>query len=138
MAATVLLLESEPSLRKVVAASLQQNGLRILQAEDAEAARQQLDEEEPDLFVLELDHPAGEHGSLIEAYRQRCGGGPVVLTTTERPEEAWRRRYRPEAVVYKPYDVRLLARRIRALIPGDGLAEEPPSGGTTDDPNDRR
>ncbi|MGA9531816.1 MAG: hypothetical protein WBR18_03790 [Anaerolineales bacterium] len=137
MTATVLLLESEPSLRKVVAASLKQTGLRIIEAEDAEDARSRLEEESPDLFVLELDHPAGEHGALIDAYRQRSDEGAVVLTTTERPKEGWRHRYRPEAIVYKPYDVRLLSRRIRRLIQGDKQMEGSTSGGATDDPNDR-
>lgn len=137
MTATVLLLESEPSLRKVVAASLQQTGLRIIEAEDADAARSRLAEESPDLFVLELGHPAGEHGALIEAYRQDSDDGAVVLTTTERPAEGWRHRYQPEAIVYKPYDVRLLSRRIRRLIQGDERTEDPTSEGATDDPNDR-
>jgi DNA-binding response OmpR family regulator len=133
----VLLLESEPSLRKVVAASLKQTGLRIIEAEDADSARMRLEEESPDLFVLELDHPAGEHGALIDAFRQQCDEGAVVLTTTERPREGWRHRYQPEAIVYKPYDVRLLSRRIRRLIQRDERTEDSASGGATDDPNDR-
>lgn len=116
MTATVLLLESDASLRKVVAASLQQRGLRIVEAADAGRARRKLHKEDPDLFVLELDHPGGQHGGLIDAYRRRNEGGAVLLTTTERPQDGWRERYQPEAVVYKPFDVRLLAKRVRRLI----------------------
>lgn len=123
MSATVLLLESEDSLRKVVAASLQQLGLRIVEATNAEDARRRLAEEEPDLFVLELDHPSGDNGELIEAYRQQSDDGPVLLTTTERPQDEWRERYQPEAVVYKPFDVRLLLERVRGLIRDETTAE---------------
>lgn len=116
MSATVLLFETETSLRKVVAASLKQLGLRIVEAEDAETARRKLEAEQPDLFVLELDHPSGENGSLIDAYRRQSDDGAVLLTTTERPSELWRQRYQPEAIVYKPFDVRYLCQRIDHLI----------------------
>ncbi len=116
MTATVLLLESEASLRKVVAASLRQLGLRIIQATDAQHARRLLKREEPALLVLELDHPAGKSGELIETFRQGTDEGVVLLTTTERPQDDWRRRYEPEVVVYKPFDVRMLAERVRRLI----------------------
>lgn len=123
MSATVLLLESEASLRKVVAASLQQLGLRIVEANDAEDARRRLAEEDPDLFVLELDHPSGDNGELIEVYRQQSDDGAVLLTTTERPQDEWRERYRPEAVVYKPFDVRLLLQRVSGLIHDGSTAD---------------
>lgn len=136
MSATVLLLETENSLRRVVAASLQQLGLRIIEAEDADAAREHLQDEAPDLFVLELDHPSGENGALIDAYREQSDEGAVVLTTTERPKDDWRQRYQPEAVVYKPFDVRYLSRRIRHLIhPNEPV--EFNNGGATNGPEDR-
>lgn len=122
MSATVLLYERETSLRKVVAASLRQMGLRIVEAGNAAAARRRMEAEQPDLFLLELDHPAGENGALIDAYRAMEGQGAVVLTTTRRPNNGWRQRYQPEAVIYKPYDVRYLCNRIRRLVAGDSSA----------------
>lgn len=137
MSTTVLLLETERSLRKVVAASLQQLGLRIIEAEDAEAARQHLQGGAPDLFVLELDHPSGDNGALIDAYRAQSDEGAVVLTTTERPKDDWRQRYQPEAVVYKPFDVRYLLRRVRRLIHHKDEPVESMNGGATHGPEDR-
>lgn len=138
MKPTVLIYETESSLRKVMAASLEQLGLATLQAADAEAAQRHMKRSAPDLFVLELDHPGGENGRLIDAYRRECGSGAVVLTTTERPGEMWRSRYRPEAVVYKPFDVRYLCSKVRGLI--DDTVQTKPSRvseGVMDDSNDR-
>ena len=135
MSATVLLLETESSLRRVVAASLQQLGLRIIEAEDADTARAHLQDKAPDLFVMELDHPSGDHGALIDAYREQSDNGAVVLTTTERPKDDWRQRYQPEAVVYKPFDVRYLSRRVRHLIKNEPV--EFNNGGATNGPEDR-
>lgn len=122
MSATVLLYERETRLRKVVAASLRQMGLRIIEAGNAAAARRQMETEQPDLLLLELDHPAGENGALIEAYREMEGEGAVVLTTTQRPNNGWRERYQPEAVIYKPYDIRFLCHRISRLVQDNSTA----------------
>lgn len=130
MSATVLLYERETSLRKVVAASLTQMGLRIVEAGSARAAWQKLESEQPDLFVLELDHPAGENGALIDAYREMDGEGAVVLTTTQRPNDGWRQRYQPEAVIYKPYDVRFLCNRISGLVPAESQSSSVQGDGT--------
>lgn len=133
----VLLLETEPSLRKVVAASLQQSGLEIIEVGDAEEARRQLEQAPPQVFVVELDHPEGENGKLIETYRQNIDDGAVVLTTTERPKDDWRQRYQPEAVVYKPFDIRVLAKSIRNLL-GANQSAPHTSEGETDGPSDQR
>jgi DNA-binding response OmpR family regulator len=116
MSATVLLFETETSLRKVMAASLEQQGFDIIQAANVDAARKHLRRDTPDLFVLELDHPAGVNGELIDTFRNQSRGGAVLLTTTERPDDVWRSRYQPEAVVYKPFDVRFLCRCVRGLM----------------------
>lgn len=133
----VLLLETEPSLRKVVAASLQQSGLEIIEVGDADEARRQLEQAPPQVFVVELDHPEGENGKLIETYRQNIDDGAVVLTTTERPKDDWRQRYQPEAVVYKPFDIRVLAKSIRNLL-GANQSAPHTSEGETDGPSDQR
>ena len=134
MSATVLLFETETSLRKVMAASLEQQGFDIIQAANADAARKHLRRDSPDLFVLELDHPAGDNGKLIETYRNQSRSGAVLLTTTERPDDGWRSRYQPEAVVYKPFDVRFLCRQIRDLMQTTSEYSQP-GGGAADDTN---
>lgn len=115
---TVLLLESEPGLRRVVSLSLRQRGYEVLEAEDPDAVNELLEEDIPDLFILELDHPNGENGHLIDRYRQKIQDteGVVLLTTTHRPEDSWRYRYQPDAVLYKPFDIRHLCRRVGALV----------------------
>lgn len=123
---TVLLIESTNSLRKVIAASLKQLGVRVLEAPDAARARNllQVQRKAPDVIVVELDLPEGANGKLIERYRKRDpdspsdppGHGRVLLTTTHRPEDDWRRKYMPDVVVYKPFDVRFLCRRVLGLL----------------------
>jgi CheY-like chemotaxis protein len=116
--ATVLLVESENSLRRVVSASLEQLGLRVLDAQDAEAAQEILENEQPELLIVEDDSPEGRNGEVIDAFRKQVeeGPNPVVVTATQRIKDEWRKRYEPEVAVYKPFDVRHLARVVAALI----------------------
>jgi DNA-binding response OmpR family regulator len=114
---TVLLLEREASLRRVISVTLKQLGIKVWEAADASSARETLKNHTPDIFVLELDLPDINNGELIDLYRDRTGDthGVVFLTTTQRPDDNWREEYQPDLVVYKPFDIRYLCRRIRQV-----------------------
>jgi two-component system KDP operon response regulator KdpE len=115
--ATVLLLEQEDSLRRVIVLTLKQLGIDVLEASDENSARKCLERKTPDLFIINLDSPTGKKGQLIKLFREKSGDeqGAVLLTTTQRPEDKWRQRFRPDVVIYKPFDIRYLMRRIIAL-----------------------
>ena len=117
-ASTVLLVESEGSLRRVLSVSLNELGLRVLEAPDLECARDLLKTERPDLLIAEIDFPFGRNGELIELFRQqkRDCRGSVMVTTTHRFGDAWRRRYRPDITLFKPFDIRLLCKSVTALL----------------------
>ena len=112
----ILLIEHDPQLRKVMKISLEQNGLRVVAVERFSKALQVLEQGDPDLFLVDFDLADGDPGKLIEVFRRnKRDKGAVLLTTTIRPDDHWRRTYRPDAVVYKPFDVRHLYRRIQSL-----------------------
>ena len=112
----ILLIEHDPELRKVMKITLEQNGLNVMAVECFANALQILERGDPDLFLVDFDLADGDPGKLIEIFRQNTkDSGAVLLTTTSRPDDHWRRTYRPDAVVYKPFDVRHLYRRILSL-----------------------
>ncbi len=120
MSDSILLIESDPDLRRVISLSLQQEGFKIIEVVEGAQAYEIMKNEYPEILVLELDIPHGRNGALIEAYR-RChekdpNYGKVVLTTTRRPGDAWRKRYQPDAVIYKPFDVRRLCDLVKTQI----------------------
>jgi DNA-binding response OmpR family regulator len=115
---TILLLESEGSLRRVLAVSLKELGLRVLEAPDVDFAKDLLKTARPDLLITEIDFPFGRNGELIEQFRRQkreCSGF-VLVTTTQRFGDAWRRRYRPDVTLFKPFDIRLLCKSVIALL----------------------
>jgi DNA-binding response OmpR family regulator len=115
---TVLLVEPDHQLRRVIAVSLEQKGLRVLQASDTGFAIRLLEREDPELLILDLKPCAGTD-RLVQAYlddendenlAQR--NRPILVTTLERPDKSWLQEFKPDAVIYKPFDVRYLYRRV--------------------------
>jgi CheY-like chemotaxis protein len=110
----VLLIEHDPELRKIMDLSLQQAGFIIVAFSRYANALQIMKQNPPDIFVVDFELRDGDPGKLITAYRQNPNfpAGSVVVTTTERLEDEWRRTHQPDAVVYKPFDMRYLIRLI--------------------------
>jgi len=112
---TVLLVEPDPQLRRVIAASLEQRGLRVLQATDSGFAIRLLEREDPELLILDLQ-PSPSTNRLVQTYLDRPPDGdesrPILVTTLDRPDKRWLDEFKPDAVIYKPFDVRYLYRRV--------------------------
>lgn len=112
---TVLLVESEESLRRVISVSLTESKMRVLEVPDLENAMDLLKTERPEVLVIDYDFPFGYNGKLIEMFKRHEGKqqGYVVVTTTCRLDDPWRRQYRPDATLYKPFDIRELCKTIK-------------------------
>lgn len=118
-AQSVLLVEPDSDLRRVIAASLENKGWQVLQAADKQSARRLMAHTQPEVLITELSAVADGQSSsnLIKLFRQRAPEEHFVLvTTSHRPPRAWREAHQPDGVVYKPLDVRHLCRRVQSLI----------------------
>lgn len=114
---TVLLVEGDDGLRRILAASLEAIDVHVLQAVDVKRGWEMLIMSSPDVLVIERDFPFGNNGKLIDAYREHTHN-PVVVTTTHRLDDIWRESYQPDATLYKPFDTRLLCKVITSLLRG--------------------
>src|SRR6187402_1156107 len=54
---TILVVEDEPNVRKLVTVNLVQRGYRVLEAESGEKAWEYLDHQDPDLLILDIKLP---------------------------------------------------------------------------------
>lgn len=77
----ILIVDDEPSLRKVLRAHLGRAGYEVETAEDGEAAVRCLEEAPFDLVVSDLRMPGMDGMGLLGWCRQRHPGLPVVLIT---------------------------------------------------------
>jgi two-component system, NtrC family, response regulator AtoC len=77
----ILIVDDEPSLRKVLAAMLRRAGYGVQTAEDGHAAVRALEENAFDLVVSDLRMPGMDGIELLGWCRNRYPGLPVVLIT---------------------------------------------------------
>ena len=112
---TILLVERDKDLRRVISASLAQLELHVLEAKDDQEANQILQKEHVKILIVEHDWHASKNTNVIKAYRKQIGGetGTVLVTTKDRLDDDWREQQKPITVLYKPFDVRYLCRLVK-------------------------
>ena len=115
--ATVLVVDDEPIVREVVLRYLQREGYETLEAADGDRARKLVEQDEPDLVVLDLMLPGMDGLALCRWIRSRSQL-PVIMLTA-RGEEADRivgLELGADDYVTKPFSPRELAARVRSVL----------------------
>ncbi|MFC1914927.1 ATP-binding protein, partial [Chloroflexota bacterium] len=129
--AKILVADDDPEMRKITVLVLESQGYQVYTAEDGEQALKKIDEEEPDLLVLDLLMPrldGFEVCKILEERRRSHGGKriPVVILSAVK-EDSGRQRYELETemdldiddYVTKPISPPVLLQRVeRALRKG--------------------
>lgn len=114
----ILVIDDEPPIRKLLRAGLGTQGYRIVDATNARTALQALQDETPDLIILDLGLPDMSGHDLLRAIRQKHEDIPVVVLSSRDDE-----RGKVEALdggaddyVTKPFGMNELLARIRAAL----------------------
>jgi two-component system, OmpR family, KDP operon response regulator KdpE len=115
--ATILVVDDEPAIRRLLRTSLTGQGFDVLEAEDGAAALAAVEREKPDLVILDLGLPDLSGIEVIRSLRQRSALPIIVLSV--RDDE----RGKVEALdggaddyVIKPFGVDELVARIRTAL----------------------
>ena len=124
-AASILVVDDEPQIRRVLRSTLSTHGYEIVEAKTGEEALEWMRKEAPDLVLLDMNMP-GMGG--VEACREirRASDAPIIMLTVrsaERDKVAALDAGADDYVV-KPFGIEELLARIRAALrrysPGDG------------------
>ncbi len=115
--ATILVVDDEPAIRRLLRTSLAGQGYDVVEAEDGAAALAAAEREKPDLVILDLGLPDLAGIEVIRSLRQRSALPIIVLSV--RDDE----RGKVEALdggaddyVTKPFGVEELVARIRTAL----------------------
>ncbi|HYZ64733.1 MAG TPA: PAS domain-containing protein [Acetobacteraceae bacterium] len=79
--ATVLVVDDDPDLRRVLAASLESLGYEVLEAEDGPSGLAMLDRRQPDLLILDFAMPSMNGAELATLVRERSPALPIVFAS---------------------------------------------------------
>jgi len=116
-AATILVVDDEPQIRRVMRATLTAHGYSIVEARDGQEALEQLRSVRPDLVLLDMNMPVMDG---LEACREIRRGSdvPIVMLTVRSAEKDKVRALDAGAddYVVKPFGIEELLARIRAAL----------------------
>jgi two-component system phosphate regulon response regulator OmpR len=117
-AATLLIVDDEPELLKLLAEYFGGQGFRVLTAADAVAARAILADTQPEVAVLDV-HLPGEDGLALARWlrvQRPCTGILMLSTAAETVDRIVGLEIGADDYVGKPFELRELHARIKGLL----------------------
>lgn len=128
--ATILVVDDEPQIRRVLRATLSGNGYDVVEAKNGQEAIEVMLEEHPHLILLDVNMPVMNGIEATRLYRFASLGGPhvpIVALTADATAEARARCEEAgmDACVTKPIEPARLLDLIEGLVPrreGTGTA----------------
>ncbi len=113
----VLLVEDETTLRGIVARNLVARGYRVIEADCAREALARLNEDEPDLMVLDINLPDRSGWDVLREMRRQGKNIPVVIASAVHVSQERLDEFRPLAFLPKPFSLEALLRVVAAARP---------------------
>lgn len=114
---TILIIEDEPELVKVLRAYLQQAGYHVISAFRGDTGLSSWEHKRPDLVILDLNLP-GMDGLDVAREIRRRGETPIIMLTAraEETDELLGLELGADDYITKPFSPRLVLGRVRALL----------------------
>ncbi|OGO40278.1 MAG: DNA-binding response regulator [Chloroflexi bacterium RBG_16_57_8] len=122
---TVLLVDDDPQVIRLVKANLESSGYRVLSAVDAPTALALLDQEMPDLLVLDIMLPGINGYELCQRVRE-ISAVPIIMLTAkvEDADKVKGLKIGADDYVTKPFNVEELLARIEAVLRRAGSSND--------------
>jgi two-component system KDP operon response regulator KdpE len=116
---TILVVEDEPNVRKLVTVNLAQRGFRVLEAGDGQMAWEHLNNQKPALMILDIKLPDMTGWDILDRFGDR--NIPVlVMTATPVDQNAVLNQYPCIAeILVKPFNINKLLSVIQRVLPAD-------------------
>jgi len=122
-AATILLVDDEDAVQKLLTYPLEHEGFRVLQARDGEEALRRFDAEPVDLVVLDVMLPRLDGLEVCRRLRARSSV-PIIMLTARDDEldKVVGLELGADDYITKPFSIREFRSRVRALLRRAALA----------------
>jgi len=128
MSATILVVDDEPQIRRVMRTTLASNGYTVLEARSGEEALEIMQKERPELVLLDVNMPGMGGLAACREIRDRSDAAIIVLTVrnTEK-DKVMALDAGADDYVVKPFGMEELLARIRAALRRTASAEPVPA-----------
>ena len=108
----ILIVEDDPGIQWVVTAFLEHEGYAVDVASHGAEALQRVEEQRPDLVLLDMNLPVVDGRTFVQHLRARCIEIPIVAVTAARHAAEWAKEIGAVTYISKPISLPLLIRRI--------------------------
>ncbi len=127
-AKTILIVDDEQLMRRIVSDYLKARGYQTLEAQDGIEALQIFRQEDPDLVLLDVMMPHMDGLEVCKTIR-KTSSTPIILLTAKDGEEDELKGFDLGADEYiaKPFSLKILAARIEAVLRRHATPESPDS-----------
>lgn len=118
---SVLVVDDDPSIRKMIVAALRRDGYTFLEAPNGRDALDLMREQQPDVVVLDLMMPILSGWDVLRERQQDADLSriPVIVVSANRdPDVAVAVNAGICAFLPKPFDIGALSALVRSCIPG--------------------
>jgi len=124
---TILIIEDEPELVKVLRSYLEQAGFTVLSAQRGDTGLTIWEQKRPDLVLLDLNLP-GKDGLDVAREIRRKSNTPIIMMTArvDESDQLVGLELGADDYVAKPFSPRLVVARVRALLRRSEIAPEAP------------
>jgi two-component system, OmpR family, KDP operon response regulator KdpE len=125
--ATILVVDDEPQIRRVLRATLSSNGYDVIEAKNGQEAIEMVIRERPDLILLDVNMP-GMSGLEACSKIRLSFEGPIIMVTVRNSEQdkVVALDSGADDYVVKPFAIGELLARIRAALRRSTSEESPP------------
>src|SRR5512143_351811 len=114
---TILIVEDEPELVKVLRSYLEQAGFNITAAYRGDSGLAAWEQQRPDLVILDLNLPGMDGLDIARAIRRK-GSTPIIMLTArvDETDQLIGLELGADDYIPKPFSPRLVVARVRALL----------------------
>ncbi len=118
MPQTVLVVDDEPTVREVIRRYLERDGYAVREATDGPTALNEIEQNTPDLVVLDLMLPGLDGVAVTRQARQAAKSVPIIMLTAkgETADRIYGLDSGADDYVSKPFSPQELVSRIRAVL----------------------
>jgi two-component system alkaline phosphatase synthesis response regulator PhoP len=114
---TILIIEDEPELVKVLRSYLEKAGFAVLSATRGDMGLSTWEHRRPDLVILDLNLPGMDGLDVARAIRHKAHTPIIMLTArVDEPDQLIGLELGADDYITKPFSPRLVVARVRALL----------------------
>ena len=123
VAPEVLVVDDEPSVRRVTSALLSRAGFLVRECDSGEAALQEIGIHLPDAIVMDLRMPGMGGRAAAESIRNQNLNIPIIICTGFSGDaEGWLSKLPNSSLLQKPYDTKDLIEAVNSLLSSEFAA----------------